>query len=180
MHPCSKRKSLKALYLSSMQYEMNFRFFRLMLIGLVMILVTAACAPQTATPPPVDNLATNVASGVSSVLTLTAGAPTPLPSSTPLPPATITPTSTPQPPTVRHHAACWFGPGSAYNLESNITKGKQVQILGVGSLPGWYIIRNPYFLQPCWIQAADLNIDPGMDLSQYPIVTPYPLRTPKP
>jgi hypothetical protein len=158
---------------------MNFRFPRLIIIGFVTIILSAACAPKP-TPPPVDNLATNVASGVSSVLTLTAGAPTPLPSSTPLPPATITPASTPQPPTVRHHAACWFGPGSAYNLESNITKGESVQILGVGSLPGWYIIRNPYFQQPCWIQAADLNIDPGMDLSQYPVMTPYPLRTPKP
>ena len=158
---------------------MSLRVLRLIIIGLVAILISAACAPK-ATPPPVDNIATNVALGVSSVLTLTAGAPTPVPSATLLPTATVTPTSVPQPPTVRHHAACWFGPGSDYNLESNITKGEKVQLLGVGSLPGWYIIRNPYFQQPCWIQAADLNIDPGMDLSIYPVITPYPLRTPNP
>ena len=160
---------------------MNLRVLRLITLGFVLTVLSVACAAPQATPPPVNNLATNVAAGVSSAFTLTAEAPTSIPSATPLPTATFTPTSGPiQPPTVRHHAACWFGPGSDYNLESNITKGERVQILGVGSLPGWYIIRNPYFQQPCWIQAADLNIDPAMDLSQYPIVTPYPLRTPNP
>ena len=65
-------------------------------------------------------------------------------------------------------------------LESNIEAGEQVQVVGVGSVPGWYIIINPYFQQRCWIQATNLTIDPNMDLSQFPIMTPIPFRTPIP
>ena len=158
---------------------MNSRFLRLAVIGLVMILLSAACASK-ATPPPVDVMATNIAQGVSDAQTLTAAAPTLTPSATSTPtsiPATLTPTS--GPPTVVKFAACWFGPSSSYRLESNIKKNTQVQLLGVGSIPGWYIIDNPYFHQPCWIQAADLNIDANV-VSQYPIMTPIPLRTPRP
>ncbi|HEY9152840.1 MAG TPA: hypothetical protein VIN60_08145 [Anaerolineales bacterium] len=162
---------------------MNARFQRLMVIGLATILVSTACIPK-ATPSAADQLATNIAIGVPIALTRTAEAPTPKPSATPTQtaiPATVTPTSKPiQPPTVINFAPCWFGPGPGYNLESNIEQGAQVQLVGVGSLPGWYIIINPYFYQRCWIQAANLSIDPRMDLSQIPLMTPIPLRTPKP
>ena len=158
---------------------MNFRFLRLTIICCAAILVNAACAPK-ATPSPADELATNIARGVSIARTRTAAAPTPLPSATstrtPIP-ATLTPTSPPvQQPVVVKLAGCWFGPGPTYNMESSITQGQSVQLLGVGSVPGWYIILNPYFFQPCWIQAANLSIDPRTDLSQLPVVTPYPLR----
>ncbi len=160
---------------------MNLSGLRLITIGFVLALVSAACAPK-ATPPPVDDLATNVARGVSVALTKTAAAPTPVPTSTPTQTAIpVTPTSGPiQPLTVTHFASCWFGPGSAYHLESNIEQGEQVELLGVGSIPGWYIISNPYFFQPCWIQAANLSLDPSTDLGYYPMMTPYPLLTPKP
>jgi hypothetical protein len=45
-------------------------------------------------------------------------------------------------------------------------------LLGVGSIDGWYVIRDPYFHRPCWIQQADLKIFPGTDLSTYPVMTP--------
>ncbi|MGA7193334.1 MAG: hypothetical protein WBW94_06850, partial [Anaerolineales bacterium] len=159
---------------------MNLRFLRLAVIGLAAILISAACAPK-ATPPQVDDMATNIASGVSAALTQTAAAPTPLPSATstqtPIP-ATITPTSGPvEPPLVVKFAACWFGPDSTYGLESNIAKGQRVQLLGIGSVPGWYIISNPYFHQPCWIEAVNLSIHVGTDMSQYPVITPIPLST---
>ena len=163
---------------------MNLRFLHLTIIWFVAILLNTACAPK-ATPSPADEMATNIARGVSVAQTRTAAAPTPLPSATstrtPLP-ATFTPTSQPiQPPVVVKLAGCWFGPGPTYHMESSITPGQSVQLLGVGSVPGWYIILNPYFFQPCWIQAANLSIDPRTDLSQFPVVTPYPLRaTPKP
>jgi hypothetical protein len=69
-------------------------------------------------------------------------------------------------------AGCWFGPGPTFTLESNIAKGKAVELLGIGSVAGWYIIRNPYFHRPCWIQAIDLKIFPGTDPSTYPVMTP--------
>jgi uncharacterized protein YgiM (DUF1202 family) len=178
---CDRRGRFAAV-LARLKGDMNMRFLRLTVIGLAAILASAACASKAATPPPVDDMATNVARGVSVALTQTAGAPTPLPSATPAPiiiPATAT--SGPIPPlTVTQFASCWFGPGSAYNLESNIEQGEKVELLGVGSVPGWYIILNPYFFQPCWIQAANLSIDASADLSYYPAMTPYPLRTPQP
>jgi hypothetical protein len=161
---------------------MNLRFLRLAVIGLAAILMSAACAPKAT--PPVDDLATNIAQGVSIMLTRTALAPTLTPSATPTQtpvPPTATPTKGPvQPPVVVNFAPCWFGPGYAYNLESNIKQGEKVELVGVGSIPGWYIIINPYFYQRCWIQAVNLSIDPNMDLSQYPLMTPIPLRTPNP
>jgi hypothetical protein len=70
------------------------------------------------------------------------------------------------------NAPCWFGPGSAYPLESYISETKIVEVLGVGSVEGWYIIHNPYFNQPCWIAASDVQIDPAMDSSIFPVMTP--------
>jgi uncharacterized protein YgiM (DUF1202 family) len=162
---------------------MNLRFLQLVIIGLVMILLSAACASNS-NPLPADQQATNIAMGVALAWTRTAEAPTVTPSATPTHtpfPSTATPTKGPiKPPTVVNFASCWWGPGNAYHLESNIEAGEQVQLVGVGSIPGWYIIINPYFQQKCWIQAANLSIDPNMDLSQYALMTPIPLRTPNP
>jgi len=162
---------------------MNLRFLRLIVIALGAILLSTACA-SSSTPSPADQQATNIAMGVALAWTRTAQAPTLTPSATPtqtpLPP-TATPTKGPiKPPIVSNFAPCWWGPGNAYHLESNVEAGEQVQLVAVGSLPGWYIIINPYFYQRCWIQATNLTIDPNMDLSQYPIMTPIPLRTPNP
>ena len=167
----------------SFDVSLNPRFLHPVIIGLVAIFISTACAPQ-ATPPVVDRQATNIAMGVAVAKTQTAQAPTATqtttPTSTPLPP-TATPTKGPvQPPVVVGFANCWlFGPGYSYSLDSHIKSGKQVQIIGVGSVSGWYIIINPYYGTTCWIQAASLNIDPNMDLSQIPMMTPYPL-TPAP
>jgi hypothetical protein len=66
-------------------------------------------------------------------------------------------------------------------LDSNIIKGKRVEFLGVGNVAGWYIIRNPYFHQPCWIEAVDLKILPGTDITTFPVMTPgIPTRIPDP
>ncbi len=162
---------------------MNLRVLRPAVIGLTAMLISTACTFK-ATPSPAEEMATNIARGVSVALTRTAEAPTPIPSATPTItpiPATLTPTSQPsQQPVVVNLAGCWFGPGPAYNMESSITQGESVELLGVGSVPGWYIIRNPYFFQPCWIQAINLRIDASTDISLYPVITPYPLRTPSP
>ena len=58
------------------------------------------------------------------------------------------------------------------SLDSNITKGKAVDLLGIGDSPGWYVIRNPYFHRPCWILESDLKIFPGTDLTALPVMTP--------
>jgi len=155
------------------------RFPRLAGIGILLFCMIAACSPQAA-PPTVDSsLATNIALGVLAARSQTAQAlpPSPTATATPTPPPTSTVTSSPtQQPVVAHLAACWFGPGRAYRLESNIEEGEVVELLAVGTVPGWYIIRNPYFHQPCWIQAENLSLDPAFDPGQFPMMTPLPTR----
>jgi hypothetical protein len=163
------------------------RFSKIAGIGILVLCLTAACDAQST--PSADSLATTIALGVAVVETQTFQAlPSPTATATLTPTPTLTMTSSPtQQPVVTHLAACWFGPGRAYRLESNVKEGEVVEILAVGTVPGWYIIRNPYFNQPCWIQAENLSLDPAFDPSPYPVITPLPtriiptaMRTPKP
>jgi len=157
------------------------RFPSLAVIGIAVMLLSATCVPKS-TPSPEDAMKTSIAFGVSVVRTLTAEAPSPQPTGT----ATETPfpvTNTPyylKNPVVNKLAPCWFGPGRAYNLESNIKEGESVEMVAVGSVPGWYIIINPYYYQPCWIKADDLDMDPMFKPSLFPLITPYRPEYPQP
>ena len=166
---------------------MNLRLLRLTIIVLTSVLIGTACQGQAATPP-VDTMATAVAQVAFGLLTqtevaaaATAAAATPTP---PPPTITITPSATATvaavlnqsgqpklPQTITQGASCWLG-GPNVVHETNLNKGKGVQLLGVGSVPGWYIIRDPYFHRPCWISANDLKVFPGTDLSKVPVMTP--------
>ena len=154
------------------------RFSQLAGIGILVFYLTAACSPQP-TPISADSMATSIALGVIAAQSQTAQAlpPSPTATATPTPPPTPTVTSSPtQQPVVIHLAPCWFGPGPAYRMESSIKEGEIVELLAVGTVPGWYIIRNPYFQQPCWIQAENLSLDPAFDPSPFPMMTPLPTR----
>jgi len=160
------------------------QFLRFTVLGLAAILMSAACAPQPVTPSP-SEMAAAVARALSDLQTQTAAAspPTSSATSTPKPvptqTATITPTMPPpKPPIVVNFAGCWRGPGPSYVLVSNISKGQRVDLVGIGSVTGWYIIINPYFHQACWIQAANLSIHAGTDLTKYPVMTAIPLAAP--
>jgi len=146
-----------------------------------------ACTPQ-ATQPAVDLAGTLAVQMASVMLTQTAAvsSPTPLPVSSPQG-VTVTPTtgSTETPtveptkgqvrrPAIKTFTGCYYGPGLEYGLDSNISENKKVQIVGIGSAPGWYVIINPYFHKQCWVAASDLEVDPAMDLSALPVMTPRP------
>jgi hypothetical protein len=162
--------------------KMNLKFFRLVTIGCAFTLICTACAPKATPTPPVDIMGT-AAQLAMLIQTQTAGAASP----TPLPP-TITPTpsltNTPPPeptsdkpirrPLVTEFTGCWTGPGDTYTLISNVAEKKYVDVIGIGDVPGWYVVRNPYFHNPCWIQIAYLQIDPRMDFSVFPVMTPGP------
>jgi hypothetical protein len=161
---------------------MNPRSLSLALMGFAVLLQLLACAPEPASPT-VDVIGSAAAQMAAGMLSQTAAAwsPTPTPvTHTPTSPATQTPAVTPTPseppqrPAIREFTSCWYGPGPGYTLESNISKGKRVDIVGIGSEPGWYVIINPYFHKPCWVKAADLTIDPALDLSGLPVMTPGP------
>lgn len=131
-------------------------------------------------------------------LTLTAQAAlAPIPSATPVPEANATttptptatealPTATPQNPLVLETTLCWQGPGAQYEVVSALKKGERVELIGQGSLSGWWIVDNPIYHDPCWAQAKDLLIEPGFNTSgletYYPPPTPTstPTDTPTP
>lgn len=164
---------------------MKFDLRKLALASLLAITITA-CAPQAPATPTVDVVGTVAAQLASDMLTQTAGAVTP----TPIPPTetpTLAVTDTPSAPTEKPQVnpprliaqtGCWTGPGDTYTLISNIELNQQgrknVIILGMGSEPGWVVIRNPYFNNPCWVKLESMEIDPNMDLSGYPLMTPGP------
>jgi hypothetical protein len=168
---------------------LNAKTFRIRMIILITALSISACAPQ-ATPTPVDIIGTTAAQLAMVMLTQTAGAVT----STPIPatatltlPPTETPTLSPptqeekrKPSVVITFVPCYTGPDESYTFISNIDpsirkSNKQVvEILGTGSVPGWIVIRNPYFNNPCWVRQENMEIDSHIILSDYPVMTPGP------
>jgi uncharacterized protein YgiM (DUF1202 family) len=98
---------------------------------------------------------------------------TPLPTETPLP--SMTPT--PENPLVLRTTLCWVGPGTQYEVVSALKEGERVELLGQGSIPDWWIVRNPIYRDPCWVQAKDLQIEPGYDVSGLQIYYPPPTPT---
>jgi hypothetical protein len=160
----------------------NLKFLRITIIGFAIALIGTACMPK-ATSTPVDTIGTTAAQLAMVMLTQTAGAysPTsPPPTITPTPSFTETPIVTPtkadppKRPGTTEFTGCWTGPGPTYTLISNIDPKKYVNVIGIGSEPGWYVIGNPYFHNPCWIEIAHLKIDPNMDFSVFPVMTPGP------
>ncbi|MEB2333564.1 MAG: hypothetical protein OZ914_04520 [Anaerolineaceae bacterium] len=157
--------------------------------AIICIIVLTACAPQEQAAPTIDIAGTMAVEIAQIMQTQTAEAPTatpPPPTETFTPAFTNTPsepptqTPKPQPPVVVKFAGCYKGPGENYGLISNIDpsirkSGKQlVNILGVGSEPGWIVIENPYFHNPCWIRIENMEIGRQIDLSKYKILTPPP------
>ncbi len=147
---------------------------------LIMMILLTACAPK-ATPPAVDVVGTRAVKLAVVMLTQTVAAysPTlsPLPTLTSTPVFTETPSITATPaattmPKVVGPAQCYTGPGPSYELTSNISDFKDVEMIGVGSVPGWYVIKNPYFYSACWIAAENLKLEVDFNVSAYPTITP--------
>ena len=141
--------------------------------GLSLILALLACNIGARRPA---SIATNGlplgTPSVSVVPSLTQTQPAPTESSTPIPVTytasvpTLTPT--PQNPLVTTTAYCWSGPTDKtlkYELVSSIQAGTRVQLLGRGIVDGWWVVRNPRYNDPCWIQQQYVQIDLSYDLS---------------
>ncbi len=161
---------------------MRISYFRLA-IALVVPLLFSACNLPGAPKPNSDFLATSVAATLSVMQTnavIPPTAPPPTDTATPTLPATGLPTMiapTPQNPLVVADALCWVGPGNVYEVVSAIKKGTRVELLGRGSLAGWWVVRNPIYHDPCWIQDSYLQFDPGYNLSGLQIFYPPPTPT---
>lgn len=160
---------------------MKLRSTRLVVTGAALVFLISACAPQVASTPAVDIAGTMAVQLMQAMLTQTATAasPTPLPATaTPVPTETLTSMPTEKKPlkrtVIKVFTGCYYGPGPEYTLDSNISEGRRVDIVGIGSVPGWYVIINPYFHKQCWVNANDLEIDPNRDLSTLPVMTAVP------
>lgn len=80
---------------------------------------------------------------------------------------------------------CWLGPGPRFETISAIFRGTLIKLLGRSAAPGWYIVLNPVYQDPCWVQASDVQVEAGIDVNALPIYadpatptfTPFPTRT---
>ena len=157
-----------------------------MAIWMAMITSLAACtmpgngssvvAPATMIAATVGALQTGVAGSQTAPVI-----PSPSPSAapTPSPLGTATPTVQPKQPVVARLALCWTGPGPAYAVVSSVKPGTAVQILGVGSKTGWFVIQNPTYHDRCWIEAKNLELDPYFSVAGMKVFNPPPTPGPK-
>jgi uncharacterized protein YgiM (DUF1202 family) len=106
-----------------------------------------------------------------------------IPTATPQPSATNTsaPASpTPRQTVVKTTALCSTGPGSVYDVVSSVKAGTPVQLLGIGSKSGWFVIENPTYHDRCWIEAKNLDVDPNLNLTTLKVFNPPPTPGPTP
>jgi hypothetical protein len=163
---------------------MNKKSWRLIPPTVMLGLAVLSCNLPSGTGTP-DTSGTIVASTLSALETgvaLTQTVLSVVQTSTPIAGPTLPagPTATPSGPVVTKDTLCWVGPGKQFEVVSAIRTGARVELLGRGTIPGWLIVRNPIYHDPCWIQARDLQIDPGLDLSGLPYFSPPPTPTPTP
>jgi len=158
---------------------MSKRKIFILFSGLALTLAMLACnasapkpTPTFAQDLPADTLQVSVVPALTGIPTGTQAAPTasftPVPATNTLVTPTITLTPTPQNPLVTTTAYCWSGPTGRtlkYELISSIQAGTRVQLLGRGIVDGWWVIKNPRYNDPCWIQMQYVQIDLGYDLS---------------
>jgi hypothetical protein len=125
--------------------------------------------------------ACNLPSGAPVTETPTAAVPSPqtiAPSSTPAATETPVPTATPQNPLVLRDTLCWIGPGNKYDVVSALKVGTRIELIGRGTIDGWWVISNPIYKDACWVQATDIQIETGFDTSALKVIAPPPLPTP--
>ncbi len=153
-------------------------------ICVLLCLVAAGCnLPSGDDNSGVDAAATSAAATLDALRTAVAATLTAaLPPDTPIPaPVTAAPpasTSTPQNTVVTILALCWTGPGNAYPVVSSVKVGTSVELMGVGSIAGWYVIKNPTYHDACWIEGKNLKIDPNFNRSTLKIYNPPPTPGP--
>ncbi len=159
----------------------------LILFSLILLVILGACNLPGAQVEPQDTVATWVAATLTAMKASGPGqvgtsTPAANPIETPIPPDTDTPqpSSTPQNPLVLETNLCWKGPGSQYEVVSALKQGERVELIGVGSITGWWIVNNPIYHDPCWAEAQYLQIESGYNTASLPIYTPPPSPTPSP
>jgi uncharacterized protein YgiM (DUF1202 family) len=165
---------------------MRSSHWQLTMQGMVLLLALSACNLPSSSPP-ADVGATMIAATVSVLQTDAAASataavtPPPAPTEAPTPTLYRSPTATSEPraPVVTKLSLCYTGPGPAYPVVSSVKEGTDVNILGVGSTAGWFVIENPTYHDRCWLEAANLQIDPNLNVAGLKVYNPPPTPGPK-
>ncbi|HET7145203.1 MAG TPA: hypothetical protein VFI68_14385, partial [Anaerolineales bacterium] len=69
------------------------------------------------------------------------------------------------------------GPGESYGVVSTINKDQQVELIGMGQGGDYYVITNPRYLVPCWVQTSSVKFDGAageLRIIPIPTLTPIP------
>lgn len=145
-------------------------------------LVLMGCSLPIVTPAPTAAAGAYVATigAMQTSAVQTAGAQGIGATATPPPPATLlpVPTGAPDSPLVNNDTLCWRGPGPTYEVISALKQGTAVSLLGRGVISGWFVIRNPIYGDPCWVQANYLQIPASVNVSVLPLYNPPWTPTP--
>ncbi len=157
------------------------------IVACVVVGLFAAGCSRSVVSPGSDTAGTMVAATIFALQTGAADTQTqlavqiPTSAATPVPTITLTPsiTPTPQNPVVTTLALCLTGPGKAYNVVSSVKPNTEVQLLGIGSVQGWFVIENPVYHDRCWIEAKNLRLDPGTNVGALQVYNPPPTPGPK-
>jgi uncharacterized protein YgiM (DUF1202 family) len=144
---------------------------------LLVILLMACNLPASVATTALPSTAPTAAIESSATETTTEIPATPTASSTPSAATNTvslpTLTATPQNPLVTTTEYCYSGPQSKtlkYEIISSIQAGTRVQLLGKGIVDGWWVIKNPRYGDPCWIQMQYVQIDPSYDLTGLKVI----------
>ncbi|MCE9646940.1 MAG: hypothetical protein K8S20_13145 [Chloroflexi bacterium] len=84
---------------------------------------------------------------------------------------------------VTRDALCFVGPGESYGVISAINADLQLELLGVGAGGDYYVVTNPLYLVPCWVQTSSVEFDgnPGeLSIIPIPTLTPIPAQPQNP
>lgn len=169
----------------------------ILLSVIILLLLSAGCAPGLATPVP-GAAETTIAQLIEAALTQTAQAvpPTAVPTDTPVftstpEPPTVTPTetltptpvftSTPVVPLISVSVAtnCRVGPGRIYDRVGALLVGQTSEVIGRNSLGNYWFIRNPNRTTDfCWLWGEYATV--SGNTAALAVYTPPPTPTPMP
>ena len=162
---------------------MKSRKLYLLACGLFLVAILACnIGAQSNVPKNAETMVVETFTALTAEAATSQAAITPAETFTPAPTSTNTtipsPAATAQNPLVINDTLCWLGPGPVYVVSSAIHTGTRVTLLGKGSIPGWWIVSDPIYHDPCWVYQQDLQIDSNYDLSNLQIFNPPPTPTP--
>ena len=146
--------------------------------GLALLAALLACNLPAGVMNPILEATSTAQPAAAATIALVPATETPTPAQAATNTSLPSPTPTPQNPLVIIAALCWEGPGAIYEVVSAVKVGERVELLGRGSISGWWVIKNPIYRDPCWLPENTLQIDPGYNLSNLKVFSPPSTPTP--